>query len=164
MMDKLNKCAVTQRQRLVGRAPGSTQSRMAVGQRSEQGVALIAALFLLVALAALAVYMVTISGVQQQTPTLAADASRAWYAARSGIEAVASEATTSNACPDGNGGTTDLNLDGFDVDVVCYVTNHTERGPPPFQVFLLTAKAEKGTYGGLNYVSRTAQATVTTAD
>lgn len=160
MMDEPHKNAVMQPRRVVEQLSASSQSRMAIGHRSEQGVALIAALFLLVALAALAVYMVTISGVQQQTPTLAADASRAWYAARSGIEGVASQATSAGACPTPN--PTPYALDGFNVQVDCAVTQHTERGQT-FQVFTLTATAKKGTYGGLNYVSRKAQATVTTA-
>jgi MSHA biogenesis protein MshP len=126
---------------------------------AQRGVALIAALFLLVVLAALAAYMVTISGAQQQTPSLAADASRAWYAARAGIEGVAAQAESGGACP---GATTNYTLDGFNVQVTCSATNHTERGES-FQVFALESKASRGTYGGLNFVSRTVRATVTTA-
>lgn len=139
--------------------PGSARRSPLAARRSEQGVALIAALFLLVVLAALAVYMVTISGVQQQTPTLAADASRAWYAARSGIEYMAYQATdpSGTGCADES-----INLDGFTVNITCTSTTHEERGTQ-FQVFVLEATASRGTYGGLNFVSRTARATVTTA-
>lgn len=126
----------------------------------QQGVALIAAIFLLVALAALGVYMVTISGVQQQTPTQAADASRAWYAARSGIEAVAYEATTGGSCPSSN--PKSYNLDGFNVQVSCSASTHTERGDT-FQVYRLEALAEKGNYGDRGYVAREVSSTVSDA-
>lgn len=124
-------------------------------RRSEQGVALVAALFLLVALAALGVYMVTISGVQQETPTRALDASRAWYVARSGVEAAAYEAINNGGCAAVN----DRTLDGFDVDVSCNSTTHTERGTT-FQVFALGVRASRGSYGDRNYVAREVAATV----
>ena len=126
--------------------------------RQQRGVALIAALFLLVALAALGVYMVTLSGVQQDTPTRAADASRAWYIARSGMEAAAYEAV--------NGGCAAVNtsrtLDGFAVNITCSESTHTERGDT-FQVFQLSATASRGSYGDRNYVARQADGTVSNA-
>ncbi|WP_406672739.1 hypothetical protein, partial [Natronospira sp.] len=114
--------------------------------------------FLLVALAALAIYMVTISGVQQFTPVQSVGATQAWYAARSGLEAGAYQAVESGSCP----ATINLNLDGFTVTVTCSETTHTERGQT-FQVYALEAFAERGSLGEAAHVARRATATATTA-
>lgn len=144
---------------VVGAASAAKDAVPTVVPRSQRGVALIAALFLLVALAALGIYMVTLSGVQQETPTRAMDASRAWYAARSGIEYAAYQA----ANPAGSGCDDDtITLDGFSVTITCSESTHTERGDE-FQVFQLSATASRGTYGDRNYVARRAEGTVSNA-
>ncbi|MDQ2069888.1 hypothetical protein [Natronospira bacteriovora] len=125
----------------------------------QRGVALIAALFLLVGLAALAIYMVTLSGVQQDTPIRAMDSSRAWYIARSGIEAASYEASNGGGCA---AVSSSHSLDDFTVEISCTSTTHTERGEA-FQVFVLEAQAQRGSYGERNYVSRTVTAQVSNA-
>jgi len=126
-----------------------------IKMRAQQGVALIAVIFLLVALGALAVYLVTISGVQQQTPTLSADAARAYYIARSAAEGIGQQAAQ-EGCP----GSPPASLEGFDLIVDCQlVSNHQEAGVP-FDVFMVEITASKGSLGSGNYVSRTVKTTV----
>ncbi len=142
---------------VVGAASAAKDAVPAVVPRSQRGVALIAALFLLVALAALGVYMVTLSGVQQDTPTRSLDASRAWYAARSGIEYMAYQATEGAGCNDET-----ITLDDFTVAITCSSTNHTERGDT-FQVFRIQAVATRGSYGGRGFVQRRVSSSVSNA-
>lgn len=122
----------------------------------QQGFALMAAIFILVVLSGLAIYMVTISAVQQQTATLAIDSAKATYAAESGIEVAAYRAQNGTCNAD------TIQVDRFSVDISCSATSHTERGQT-FQVYQLQARAEAGTYGSFGYASRRIQAMVTNA-
>ncbi|MCP1728084.1 MSHA biogenesis protein MshP [Natronospira proteinivora] len=134
------------------------QQRKAVargGAEAQRGVALIAALFLLVALGALAVYLVTISGVQQQTPTLSADAARAYYVARGAAEAAGFQASENNACP----ASFPDSLNDFDLEMTCQqVSSHQEAGDT-FSIYRITTTASRGTYGSGNFVSRSVEKT-----
>lgn len=122
----------------------------------QQGFALMAAIFILVVLSGLAVYMVSISAVQQQTSTLAIDSAKATYAAESGIEVAAYRAQNGTCNAD------TIQVDRFSVNIGCSATSHTERGQT-FQVYQLEARAEGSTYGGFGYASRRIGATVTNA-
>ncbi len=126
--------------------------------RRQRGAALFYALFLLLALAVLAGYMVTSSGVQHQTFVLAADGSRAYYAARSGVDAVAFIAVRDGACPS----TQSYELDGFQVTVECNASGHEEAGDS-FNVYRLSALAEKGDDADADYISRRVSATMSDA-
>jgi MSHA biogenesis protein MshP len=126
--------------------------------RGQRGAALFYALFLLLALAVLAGYLVTSSGVQHQTFVLAADGSRAYYAARSGVDAVAFVAVRDGTCPD----IQTYELDGFQVTVECGASGHTEAGDS-FSVFRLSALAERGNAADADYLSRRVSATVSDA-
>ncbi len=131
--------------------------------RRQRGFALVVAIFLLVVLASLGVYIVKISGVQHATINIALQGSRAFEAARTGIEWGAYQALDAGACP----AATTLNLTegglaGFDVDVTCTTTAHTEEGNA-YDLYVIDVEARAGAYGTPDYVSRRMQATVTNA-
>ena len=131
--------------------------------RRQRGFALIVAIFLLVVLSSLGVYIVKVSGIQHQTVNIALLGARAFEAARAGIEWGAFQALDSGACP----ATTTLNLTegglaGFDVEVICNSSSHTETGNT-FNLYVIDVEARAGVYGSPDYVSRRMQASVTDA-
>ncbi len=130
--------------------------------RRQRGFALVAAIFLVVVLALLGIFLVRVSGVQNQTVNVALLGARAFEAARSGIEWGAFQALNAASCT-----TTTLNfseggLNGFDVEVTCTSSTHSETGST-YNVYVIDAVASDGTYGQPDYVSRRMQATVTDA-
>ncbi len=139
--------------------------------RREGGFTLVTAIFIIVILATLVGYMVSISGVQSATSLLALQGARATAAARSGIEwgthqAFNNTAATCGAAP-ATPTTNSFALNGaglmdFNVSVTCSYTNHTERSVT-LPVYRLVALAEHGTYGTPDYVSRQMEATVADA-
>ena len=130
--------------------------------RKERGFALVAAIFLLVVLALVGVFLVRVSGVQQQTVNIALLGARAFEAARAGIEWGAFQALDSASCTTTTLNLTEGGLNGFAVDVVCTSTTHTETGST-YNVYVLDVESRAGTYGQPDYVSRRMQATVTDA-
>jgi MSHA biogenesis protein MshP len=130
--------------------------------RRQRGFALMVAIFLLVVLAILGVFIVKVSGVQHQTVNVALLGARAFEAARTGIEWGAFQALDSASCTTTTLNLTEGGLNGFDVDVTCTSTTHTETGDT-YNVYLLDVVASAGNYGTPDFVSRRMQATVTDA-
>jgi MSHA biogenesis protein MshP len=128
----------------------------------ERGFALVAAIFLIVVLALLGLFIVRISGVQHQTVNVALLGARAFEAARTGIEWGAFQALDSASCTTTTLNLTEGGLNGFDVDVTCTSSTHTETGNT-YNVYLIDVVASDGIYGNPDYVSRRMQATVTDA-
>lgn len=142
----------------------------------ERGFSLVAAIFVLVVLALIGAFMVTIGSVQRTTVSQAVQASRASHAARSGIEwsiaqalNVASRAATCGGPPPPNPTTapvlppltlTGPGLDGFAVTVTCNYSRHQERNEC-FNVYRITARAQSGAFGDPHYVSRDLETRVT---
>ncbi len=129
----------------------------------QRGFALVAAIFLVVVLSSMGIYIVRISNVQHQTATVALLGARALQAARAGVEWGAFRALDAGSCV----ASTTLNLtegglDGFDVDVACTSTSHTEKGNT-YSLFVIDVEARAGAYGMPDYVSRRMQATLTDA-
>ena len=127
------------------------------------GFSLVSAVFLLVVLAGLGVYAVRLNTMQQQTVTAGLRAAQAYQAARSGVQWGAYRALNASACA----ASTTLNLtegaaNGFRVTVQCTQRTHTE-GAGTVQVYQFDVKAESGTYGGPDYVSRRLQTKITDA-
>ncbi len=131
--------------------------------RRQRGFALVVAIFLLVVLSSLGVYIVKISGVQHATVNIALQGSRAFEAARTGIEWGAFQALDSGACTTTTLNLTEGGLDGFDVDVICTTTAHTELGNA-YDLYMIDVEARAGAYGTPDYVSRRMQASVTNAN
>ncbi len=130
--------------------------------RRQRGFALVVAIFLLVVLASLGVYIVKVSGVQHATVNIALLGARAFEAARTGIEWGAFQALDSSACTTTTLNLTEGGLDGFDVDVTCSSSVHTEAGNT-YTLYLIDVEARNGVYGTPDYVSRRMQARVTDA-
>jgi MSHA biogenesis protein MshP len=130
--------------------------------KRQRGFALVAAIFLLVVLASLGVYIVRVNSVQQQTVNIALLGARAFEAAVAGIEWGAFQALDSGACTTSTLNLTEGGLDGFDVDITCTTTAHTELGNV-YNLYVIDVEARAGTYGTPDYVSRRMQATVTDA-
>ncbi len=128
----------------------------------QRGFALVVAIFLIVVLSSLAMYIVRISGMQHQTVNVTLLGARAFQAARVGVEWGAFQALDSAACTTTTLTLTEGGLDGFDVEVTCTSSSHTETGNT-YNVFAIDVEARAGVYGNPDYVSRRMQATLTDA-
>jgi MSHA biogenesis protein MshP len=127
---------------------------------SQRGFTLIAAIFLLVAVAGLVVFMTNIRVAQQTTLVYGIQGARAMQAARSGIEWGIHESIVNGSCA----GSTSFSiarptLDNFSVEVQCVATTHIE-GVTAITTYQLTSIASSGAFGSLDYVQRQLQATV----
>ena len=140
---------------------GLTQSSI-LNPQSSKGFSLVSAIFLLVVIAALGTFAMTLSTTQHQSAALDVLGARAYQAARAGIEwgayqvlqnAGACAATTTLPAMPGT-------LSGFTVTVTCATTPYTEAGLP-VNLYQLTSTATQGTSPLPDYVER--QMTVTIA-
>lgn len=139
--------------------------------RGQRGFAIVSAIFLLVVLGALGAFMVTFSTVQHTTSAQDVQGSRAYQAARAGMEWGAYQVLTPEhtnlpagqapyVCPAGKtpltlGGS----LAGFSVQVECRLTTFTEGGNQ-IGVYQITSTATFGTAGSSNYVERQLSAAI----
>jgi len=128
----------------------------------QQGFALVAAIFLIVVLSSLGLYMVRISGMEHQTVNVALLGARAMQAAQTGVEWAAFQALDSAACTTTTLNLTEGGLNGFDVEVTCASSSHTETSNT-YNVFVIDVEARAGVYGNPDYVSRRMQASLTDA-
>ncbi len=135
------------------------RSRMLSGASSsrarQSGLSIISAIFMLVLLAALAAFMLTFSMSSNVTQAQDIQGSRAYWAARSGLEWGAYRVLQDGACA-----TTTLTLSGFTVAVTCAPNGPYPEGNSNVSIYLLTATANQGTLGSVGYVERQLQATV----
>jgi len=132
--------------------------------KQERGFALVIAIFIVVVLALIGIMMVTIGGVQRATAAAAAQGTRAYYAARSGIEWGAFQALQNGNCAASTSFPLAApGLNGFNVTVQCTSTAHRERAAPDYNVYVINATAFSGAFGTADYVSRQLQVTVTNA-
>lgn len=131
---------------------------MSPARPSSAGFATIAAIFLLVVLAALGAFAVTISSTQQVAAGQDVRGTRAYWAARAGIEwAVGSLTASPGACPTPPAPFT---VDGFTLTVACTRATFDESGVTR-AVYRLTASASAGgTAGSLSFVERSVSASV----
>lgn len=135
----------------------------------QRGFSLVSAIFLLVVIAALGTFAVTLSTTQQQGAALDVLGARAYQAARAGIEwgayqvLPASAAAFATAC---RAGTTSQvvaplpnTLAGFSVNVACGATSHVEDASTLW-VYSLTSTATRGTVATPDYVERQMSVTI----
>ena len=146
-----------------------TESRI-LNPGSSKGFSLVSAIFLLVVIAALGTFAVTLSTTQQHSAALDVLGARAYQAARAGIEWGAyqvlpnSAAGFAPACR--TGATSQVlaplpnTLSGFDVNVQCESKAHSE-AHATVTVYQLVSTARQGTVATPDYVER--QMTVTIA-
>ena len=126
-----------------------------------KGFTLVTALFLLVVVAALSVYMINISSVQHSTLVYGVQGARAMQGARTGLEWGIHQAINNNNCPAVTSFSTSGagKLDNFLIRVNCTSSNHIEKNTP-ITIFRITASAESGLFGSLDYIFRRLRATV----
>ena len=134
----------------------------ALYQGKQHGVALIAAIFVLVVLAALALFMLNLSGTQHFTSMWAVQGARAHYAAQSGIEWGVAQAVAGSCA-----GSTSLQVDAgasppFDVTVTCAGSTFTENGVLRTVSSLTATATYGGSIGSFGFVQRQQRATVVT--
>jgi MSHA biogenesis protein MshP len=129
--------------------------------RLKRGFTLITALFLLVVVALLSVYMINLRAVQQSTIVYGLQGARAMQAAQTGLEWGAYEAINNNcaSAPATFTVTAVPALEAFSIQVSCNPSDHTE-GTDTITTYVLTSTAQTGTYGTLDYVFRSLRATV----
>lgn len=131
---------------------------------NQHGAALVTAIFLLVVLAALGAYMVTVSGVQQTTVNRALINARTHHAARAGLEwgihrAVAPPTLGTGECSSSaQFGLTGYGLDDLQVTVECTLNLYTP-GDNAY-VYAITSTARNSSTGTVEYAERKIEATV----
>ena len=127
----------------------------------QRGVALVNAIFLIVALAALGAYMVSISGVQQATANQALINARTLIAARAGLDwgihrAVAPPTAAAGECSSSaQFGLTGNGLENIQVTVTC-----TPNTYGLVYIYQVTSTARHGASGSLDYAERKLEATL----
>lgn len=124
----------------------------------QQGFAAIAAIFLLVVLAGLGAFMLTFSNTNQLNSAKDVQGSRAYWAARAGVEwGVATALGTPATCPATSAPSP---LEGFTLTVVCTRQTYTE-GPTTVIIFNFTATATSGgAVGSVGYVERSVSGSI----
>jgi MSHA biogenesis protein MshP len=135
----------------------------------QRGFSLISAIFLLVVIAALGTFAVTLSTTQQQDITLDVLGARAYQAARAGIElgayqaiiggaptcaALPASAATAVAMP-----ASPSTLNGFNVTLYCGSVAVSEAAAT-VTMYQLNVTAKKGTVATQNYVERQVAVTI----
>jgi len=140
--------------------------------RTQNGFSLVSAIFLLIVLASLGAYMVTIGSTNRATSTAALQGARAYQAARSGIDwsvfqlnPPILQVDARPACDnDIDGATVALTapgLNGFTVTTTCNWTGYSEKGSDNVTVYTLGSTATSGgNYGDPDFVQRRITATI----
>lgn len=127
----------------------------------QRGVALVNAIFLIVMLAALGGYMLSISGVQQSTTNQALINARTLIAARAGIDwaihrAIAPPTAGTGECsPSETFGLTGNGLENIQVTVEC-----TPNTYGLVYIYQVISTARHGTSGAVDYAERRLEATL----
>ena len=131
------------------------------GCRGQKGFSLIAAIFLLVVVAGLVVFVTNIRSAQQITLVYGVQGARANQAARAGLEWGVHQAIRLDNCNAANTAVSAnaATLSQFTINVRCVSSEHVEGGTT-VEAYQITADAFVGSYGTLDYVSRSLQATV----
>ncbi len=139
------------------------QSGSRVRGEGQRGFSIVSAIFLLVTLAGLGAAMLTFSNTQHITTAQDLEASRAYQAARAGVEWGLFQALTPGTVPAQavcNTGALALhgNLSTYSVAVTCTRTDWEEGGNTIY-IFEISSTASTGTVGNVDYVERVLQVT-----
>lgn len=125
------------------------------GAHPQRGFAIISAIFLLVVLAALGAAMLTFSAAQHTSSAMDIQGTRAYQAARAGIEWGAYRALIDDSCAASSNVALGADLAGFSVTVQCSATTSGA-----ISAWELTSTASTGSVGGIGYAERSLRATV----
>lgn len=108
--------------------------------RRARGFALILAVFLIVSLAAVGAYLLTVSNVQVETGVMDEQGARAYQTARAGIEWGAYQVLRNANCP---GGTTSIAMPfevaGFHAEVTCTAFGPETEGGVPVRTYRIVS-------------------------
>jgi MSHA biogenesis protein MshP len=121
----------------------------------QKGITLIGAIFVVVIVSLLGIYLVKITGSQRQTVVMNLQSARAYYAANAGIEWGIARLVNAGSCIANSSLSSKIN--GFSVSVECDELNsggYNEAGTT-INIYQITATSEYGVYGNNNYASRT---------
>lgn len=127
--------------------------------RRARGFALLLALFLIVSLAAIGAYLLSVSNVQVETGIMDEQGARAYQAARAGLDWGAYRVLRNATCP---GGTTTItlpaNLTGFYAEVTCTSFGTETEGGSPVTTYRIVSTGCNATPcssgSGATYVER----------
>lgn len=108
--------------------------------RRDRGFALMLAIFMIVTLAAIGLYLVTISTGQVQAVSQDEQAARAYQAARAGLEWGAFQRLRNSTCSSSNLTLTPAGLSGFRAEVTCAAIGSETEGTTAVNVYLITSK------------------------
>jgi len=128
------------------------------------GFTLVSVIFLLVVVATLGAFMVTIGTTQRETSALSILSARALAAAEAGMEWAVHSVLTADACF-ASPATFSLSggaAAGYSVTATCSSSSHVE-GPVAYNVSRISVTASRGSPGSIGHVSRTIRASVTSA-
>lgn len=125
---------------------------------AQRGFGLVAALFVIVIIAGVIAAMARMAVTQNATNSLAIQQTRAYQAARAGLEYGIARVLADQGC-------TDFDLDGFAIDMVCTLAPSSpvtvpEESTTPVNFYSITATAEYGSAGDPDYVFRRLTAVV----
>jgi MSHA biogenesis protein MshP len=123
----------------------------------QQGFALIAAVFLITVIAAIAFTLASISSSRGLTTVQNLEAARAYYAAYSGIQVAATRAIA-GTCANAS-----VSIEGYTVDLGCTALTGQSEGATTYSVYTVTSQARRGAWDEAVYVSRRLRASVTDA-
>lgn len=126
--------------------------------RTQRGFAAISAIFLVVVLAALGAFMVTFSNTQQLTSAQDLQGTRAYWAARAGLEWGIGSVIATPVC---RTSPTTLTIDSFSVVITCTKQTYTEALATP-NIFQFTSVAHSAgaTVGSVGYIERSLSASI----
>lgn len=125
-------------------------------KHDKNGFALVAAIFVLVILSLLGIFLIRIFTVGSASTMFSIQGVRAYFAARSAFDWGVYQAVVNSNCP----ASTTISLSqagvsGFSAVVQCSALATSEG-----TLYTITAQSRKGTFGTLDYVSRTLTGTV----
>ena len=126
--------------------------------RLQRGFAAVTALFLLVVLAALGAFMLSISSGQQINAAQDVQGTRAYWAARAGLEwAIGSLSATPTACPTPP---SPFTVERFTVVISCSAASFNEAGVTRL-IYSVTSRASLGSgAGAIGFIERSVSAAV----
>jgi MSHA biogenesis protein MshP len=122
--------------------------------RSQKGITLIGAIFVLVIVSMLGIYLVKVAGVQRQSVVSNLLSARAYQAANAGLEWTLSQLINQNSCVSNT--LLSETINSFKVTTSCSPLSsggYDEAGTI-INIYRVTSQSEFGTYGTNNYISR----------
>lgn len=128
--------------------------------RAQHGFALVSAIFTLVILSLLGGLILSLSNTQQISAVRDLLGTRAYYAARAGIEWGAYQVLRNSSCPATAAMPNAAAATGFAVQVACVANGPYDEAGVSVTVYQITATASAGTPGAHDFAERQLQALV----